>query len=434
MWVANRRDDSRRSRDWGCADERGSSPPGRTCGQRIRLGPRTAGDHAWPPRPDLDLGDRRRRGLRRDRDRRRAVARARGPSRRHPDRAAPGLRQRGSTRRCRTLMRPRERRCSPEGCSRRRSECGTRPTSARRATRLSALTREAGTSATVPGALNTIADQLPIYSGLVESARANSRQGFPIGAAYLRAAVIAVDVTMLPAADRLYTSEAQRLNDDYRTGSSRLTLAHIHRRERRRADPASSGPVLRRAHQPADPQHRLARGDVRGGGRVGVGIVGLLNAQNALMSAHQNGSDSVEALSAATVLSVARTERPQPDARQSRHRHSRFERFQRRSRPCSGPISSARSRRLLGERHARRRQPFDRRLRVVPVAKPRTHQGLEQNGQLTDAIAHAPQCLGDLRPGQPRPATADRTLPRHGSSGPQPTPPQHLTGCRSRSR
>ena len=72
--------------------------------------------------------------------------------------------------------------------------------------------------------LNTIADQLPLYSGLVETARANNRQGFPIGAAYLRQAVPLSTASMLPAADRIYRTEAQRLNDDYHTGAATATL------------------------------------------------------------------------------------------------------------------------------------------------------------------------------------------------------------------
>jgi hypothetical protein len=82
---------------------------------------------------------------------------------------------------------------------------------------LTALTREAGTSSSALASLGTIADQLPVYSGLVESARANNRQGFPIGAAYLRQAATLSTTTILPAADRLYAVESGRLNDDYRT-------------------------------------------------------------------------------------------------------------------------------------------------------------------------------------------------------------------------
>jgi hypothetical protein len=167
---------------------------------------------------------------------------------------------------------------------------------------LSALTREAGTSATVPGALNAIANQLPIYTGLVESARANSRQGFPIGAAYLRQAVTLSTGTMLPAADRIYRAEAQRLADDYRTGSSSATLVTVI---------VASAVALILLLLAQRYVARISRRILNVGLLVGTlavaavsiwAIVGLVNEQDALSSAQQNGSDSVEVLSAATVL------------------------------------------------------------------------------------------------------------------------------------
>ncbi|MEU6004503.1 hypothetical protein [Streptomyces sp. NPDC047453] len=56
---------------------------------------------------------------------------------------------------------------------------------------------------------------LPRYKGLVESARANNRQGFPVGGAYLRAANDTMQNEMLPAAEDLYQKENQRLRSDY---------------------------------------------------------------------------------------------------------------------------------------------------------------------------------------------------------------------------
>jgi hypothetical protein len=56
---------------------------------------------------------------------------------------------------------------------------------------------------------------LPRYKGLVESARANNRQGFPVGGAYLRAANDTMQKQMLPAAEDLYQHENQRLSADY---------------------------------------------------------------------------------------------------------------------------------------------------------------------------------------------------------------------------
>ncbi|MET8248477.1 hypothetical protein ABZV31_31220 [Streptomyces sp. NPDC005202] len=56
---------------------------------------------------------------------------------------------------------------------------------------------------------------LPRYKGLVESARANNRQGFPVGGAYLRAANDTMQKQMLPAAEDLYQKENHRLRADY---------------------------------------------------------------------------------------------------------------------------------------------------------------------------------------------------------------------------
>ncbi|MFD3928072.1 hypothetical protein [Streptomyces sp. NPDC058614] len=56
---------------------------------------------------------------------------------------------------------------------------------------------------------------LPEYKGLIERARANNRQGFPLGGAYLRYANATMQDQMLPAAKDLYTKENQRLEADY---------------------------------------------------------------------------------------------------------------------------------------------------------------------------------------------------------------------------
>ncbi|MEV0220268.1 hypothetical protein [Streptomyces sp. NPDC050704] len=59
--------------------------------------------------------------------------------------------------------------------------------------------------------LNTL---LPEYKGLVERARANNRQGFPLGGAYLRYANAKMQV-MLGDAEDLYKVENQQLRSDY---------------------------------------------------------------------------------------------------------------------------------------------------------------------------------------------------------------------------
>ncbi|WP_405872666.1 MULTISPECIES: hypothetical protein [unclassified Streptomyces] len=69
----------------------------------------------------------------------------------------------------------------------------------------------------------TIADLnklLPEYKGLVETARANNRQGYPVGSAYLRAANEQMQDQMLPKAEDLYQKENQRLSSDYADAKS----------------------------------------------------------------------------------------------------------------------------------------------------------------------------------------------------------------------
>jgi hypothetical protein len=89
---------------------------------------------------------------------------------------------------------------------------------------LATLTREAGGASDVGAAVRSITERLPIYSGLVESARADNRQGFPVGAAYLREASALLTGQILPQANRLYATEAERLSDDYDTGAATASL------------------------------------------------------------------------------------------------------------------------------------------------------------------------------------------------------------------
>lgn len=60
----------------------------------------------------------------------------------------------------------------------------------------------------------TLNEQLPRYTGLIERARANNRQGLPLGGAYLRYANLKMSNELLPAADKLYKAETERLGQD----------------------------------------------------------------------------------------------------------------------------------------------------------------------------------------------------------------------------
>ncbi|MFF8692654.1 hypothetical protein ACWD6K_17050 [Streptomyces sp. NPDC002431] len=62
--------------------------------------------------------------------------------------------------------------------------------------------------------ITTLNEELPRYTGLIERARANNRQGLPLGGAYLRYANQRMSTVLLPAAERLYAAETDRLGED----------------------------------------------------------------------------------------------------------------------------------------------------------------------------------------------------------------------------
>ena len=74
------------------------------------------------------------------------------------------------------------------------------------ATALATATSGSGDDET-RNAVAQIAAGLPAYTGLIESARANNRQGFPVGAAYLREASALMQTSLLPNAEKLYAAK-----------------------------------------------------------------------------------------------------------------------------------------------------------------------------------------------------------------------------------
>ena len=69
----------------------------------------------------------------------------------------------------------------------------------------------AGTGAAASD-LSTLAQDLPTYAGEIETARADNRLGYPLGAAYLREASALMRLTLLPKAQDLYAAENASLN------------------------------------------------------------------------------------------------------------------------------------------------------------------------------------------------------------------------------
>jgi hypothetical protein len=70
-----------------------------------------------------------------------------------------------------------------------------------------------------------ITTELPIYTGLVERARVNNRQGLAVGVAYLRRASDQMQDSILPAAEELQRRQAARLDDAYHRVGSVLYIA-----------------------------------------------------------------------------------------------------------------------------------------------------------------------------------------------------------------
>jgi hypothetical protein len=82
-------------------------------------------------------------------------------------------------------------------------------------TSLAAAALGAGSSPVVTASIGTLAVYLPKYTGLVETATFNERQGYyPLAAAYLAEANNLMRKALLPAATQLYQAEGQALATD----------------------------------------------------------------------------------------------------------------------------------------------------------------------------------------------------------------------------
>lgn len=80
------------------------------------------------------------------------------------------------------------------------------------------LTEAAALTTTASGSqhwVTQLAEQLPEYAGLVETARADNRIGLPLGAAYLRYASGQMQDQLLPTAQHLVKAEDQQLDRDH---------------------------------------------------------------------------------------------------------------------------------------------------------------------------------------------------------------------------
>jgi hypothetical protein len=174
----------------------------------------------------------------------------------------------------------------------------------RATTQLAAISRTAGATAAVQDSIFAINAQLPTYTGLVENARSNNRQGFPVGAAYLRRASETMRNRILPSVLSIYREEASKLEAAYDSGTSRTGPLFL----------LIVGAALvilmvgvqfwlaRRTHRILNLGWLVATVAV-----VAVGIlVGAIIASNSrnLKAARQHGSDPVAQLSSTRILAV----------------------------------------------------------------------------------------------------------------------------------
>jgi hypothetical protein len=143
---------------------------------------------------------------------------------------------------------------------------------------------------------------LPVYTGLMETARANNRQGFPVGAAYLRQASDLMRHTILPAAGRLYAAEAERLGGDQRTGSSTDGVLAV--------VVVSVAALLVFLAAQVFLAFRMRRvfnvplvvATVMFAVLVAWAAIAMMSARHSLSRAQRDGSDAVQVLSAARIL------------------------------------------------------------------------------------------------------------------------------------
>jgi hypothetical protein len=75
--------------------------------------------------------------------------------------------------------------------------------------------QDGSASGTARAKIDVLSGTLPSYTELVGDARADNRQGLPLGGAYLRRANRVMSTQLLPAAQDLYDAEQARLGDDY---------------------------------------------------------------------------------------------------------------------------------------------------------------------------------------------------------------------------
>jgi hypothetical protein len=165
------------------------------------------------------------------------------------------------------------------------------------------IAREIGTSSRGGPAVSHITRELAVYAGLIDDARANYRQGFPVGSAYLRRASTTMRDAMLPAASDLYEIQARKLTTSYRAGVSTSTVLGVMLAGLALLAllVATQVYVARATRRIVNPRLALATA-VLSGLMLWI-VMAFATQRNRLVEAQRAGSDPVELLTVTRILS-----------------------------------------------------------------------------------------------------------------------------------
>jgi hypothetical protein len=153
-------------------------------------------------------------------------------------------------------------------------------------------------------AVQRITQRLPVYTGLIESARANYRQGFPVGSAYLRRASETMRNGILLQGRELYRTEATNLTKGFRAGRRASTLSAVVLTGCAMLAllGATQVYITRATRRVVNPG--LALATVLLVALMGWTVVAFARQQNVLTEAQRKGSDPIELLTATRILAL----------------------------------------------------------------------------------------------------------------------------------
>ena len=159
--------------------------------------------------------------------------------------------------------------------------------------------------------LTVLSTELPVYTGLVETARADNRLGLPVGAAYLAEASQLMRSRLLPAADALYRQENARLAAVYGQATGRPVLGVVVALIAAAVLVGVQRGLARRTRRVLN--HGLVIATAAGLISLAWLVVGLSVARAQFSDARDHGSAPVQALARADIAALRAPRRREPD-------------------------------------------------------------------------------------------------------------------------